>query len=68
MTSLPTTLGIRSGQTGGKAAVFQNGIAVFAALLHESALPRPDGYAVIATGIRVFGVQVRPALRPYRMT
>ncbi len=61
--------GIGARQTGGKAAVFQNGIAVFAALLHEIGFTAPltAHHLVIAfPDVRVFGVQVRPALRPFK--
>ena len=59
--------GVRTRQTGGKATVIQNGIAVFATLFHQvrfTAALTTHHLVITFPDIGIFGVQIRPAFRP----
>ncbi len=58
--------GIGTGQTGGKATVFQNGITVFPTLFHQIGFPASlTTYHLVIPlpDVGIFGIQIRPALR-----
>lgn len=56
-------------QTGGKRAVFENGVAVFAALLHQVCGTAPlttDHLVITFPDVGVFGIQIRPGFRTFQ--
>ncbi|MNB82623.1 hypothetical protein D3C75_294370 [compost metagenome] len=61
--------GIRAWQTGGKGAVLENGIAVFAALLHQigfTAALASDHLVIAFPDIGIFSIQIRPGFRTFQ--
>ena len=60
--------GVGARQTGGKAAVFENGIAVFTALFHQvggAASLAPDHLIIALPDVGIFGIQIRPGFWPF---
>ena len=58
---------IRTRQTGGKATVIQNGVAVFATLFHQVRFTAPlatHHLVITFPDVGIFGVQIRPTFRP----
>ena len=60
--------GIRTWQTGSKATVIQNGVAVFATLFHQvrfTTTLATHHLVITFPDVGIFGVQIRPAFRPF---